>query len=134
MKEYTAKEIKELTANKYTLKVTRTQLSHTIKFKEEFWTMYKAGLAPRKILSELGYRPEMFGQKRIDSLVQGIKKQAISPDGFTEGYSRQRRISLKSELTNLDTPESVSKLHHEVQYLRQEVDFIKKILKTDSKG
>ena len=34
MREYTAKQIKELKANPYTLKVTKNKLYFTIKFKE----------------------------------------------------------------------------------------------------
>ena len=39
MKEYTAKQIKELKANPYTLKVTKNKLYFTIKFKEDFWKL-----------------------------------------------------------------------------------------------
>ena len=74
MKEYTPKQIKKLEANPYTLKVTKNKLYFTIKFKEDFWINYQAGNAPRKILSDLGYDLEYFGQKQIDSIVQRIKK------------------------------------------------------------
>lgn len=42
MKEYSVKEIKELKANPYTLKVTKYKLSHTAKFKEDFWIRYQS--------------------------------------------------------------------------------------------
>lgn len=61
---------KKLEANPYTLKVTKNKLYFTIKFKEDFWINYQAGNAPRKILSDLGYDLEYFGQKQIDSIVQ----------------------------------------------------------------
>ena len=70
MREYTSREMKELMKNPYTLRVTKFQLSHTAKFKEDFWISYQAGNAPKKIIADMGYNPEMFGQKRIDSLVQ----------------------------------------------------------------
>ena len=41
MREYTAKQIKELKANPYTLKVTKNKLYFTIKFKEDFWNKSK---------------------------------------------------------------------------------------------
>ena len=85
MKEYTKKEMKILEDNPYTLRVTKNKLSHTAEFKKIFWTKYQAGESPRKILTDLGYDPNMFGQKRIDSLVQHIKKQALSGNGFSEG-------------------------------------------------
>lgn len=85
MKEYTAKEMKLLKANPYTFKVTKSKLYFTVEFKEAFWTAYQAGMAPRKILEDLGYNLEMFGQKQIDSIVQRIKKQAQSGGGFRQG-------------------------------------------------
>ena len=96
MKEYTPKQIKKLEANLYTLKVTKNKLYFTIKFKEDFWINYQAGNAPRKILSDLGYDLEYFGQKQIDSIVQRIKKEALSGNGFREGENRERRIPMKA--------------------------------------
>ena len=78
MREYTAKEQRLLLANPYTYKVTRNRLYFTAAFKEEFWAGYQAGVAPRKMLSNLGYDPGMFGQKQVDSMVQSIKRQAAS--------------------------------------------------------
>ena len=127
MKEYTKKEIKELNKNPYTLKVTKNQLSHTAEFKRVFWTKYQAGMSPRKILEELGYNPKIFEQKRIDSLVQRIKKQALSGNGFTEGNNRTKRMKIVS--SEEFTPESFKQMQHEVLYLKQEVEFLKKITK-----
>ncbi|MDP4178601.1 MAG: hypothetical protein Q8900_09710 [Bacillota bacterium] len=132
MKEYSAKEIKELKSNPYTLNVTKYKLSHTVKFKEDFWIKYQVGIAPRKILEELGYNPEMFGQKRIDSLVQRIKGQALSGDGFTEGSNRTKRMKIESLNTTNVSAKSIDYMQHELQYLRQEVEFLKKIIKADN--
>jgi hypothetical protein len=132
MKEYTKKELKELNENPYTLKVTKNKISHTAEFKRVFWTKYQAGETPRKILIDLGYNPNMFEQKRIDSLVQRIKKQALAGNGFTEGYNRVKRVKIVSN--EEFTPESFAQMQHEVLYLKQEVEFLKKITKeTNSK-
>lgn len=127
MKEYTKKELKELNENPYTLKATKNKVSHTVEFKQAFWTKYQAGETPRKILTDLGYNPKMFEQKRIDSLVQRIKKQALSGNGFSEGYKRTKRVKLVSN--EEFTPESFTQMQHEVLYLKQEVEFLKKISK-----
>ena len=82
---------------------------------------------PRKILTDLGYNPNMFEQKRIDSLVQHIKKQALSGNGFSEGYNRTKRVKIVSN--EEFTPESFVQMQHEVLYLKQEVEFLKKITK-----
>ena len=77
------------------------------------------------MLEDLGYDPKMFGQKQIDSIVQRIKKEAASPQGFTEGQNRERRASKPIEENGM----SVERMCHELKYLRQEVEFLKKIVK-----
>ena len=133
MKEYTPKQIKKLEANPYTLKVTKNKLYFTIKFKEDFWINYQAGNAPRKILSDLGYDLEYFGQKQIDSIVQRIKKEALSGNGFREGENRKRRIPVKAtNREELSSPQSIERMQNELLYLRQEVEFLKKIIMTNN--
>lgn len=133
MKEYTPKQIKKLEANPYTLKVTKNKLYFTIKFKEDFWISYQAGNAPRKILSDLGYDLEYFGQKQIDSIVQRIKKEALSGNGFREGENRERRIPMKAtNREELSSPQSIERMQNELLYLRQEVEFLKKIIMTNN--
>lgn len=135
MKEYTAKEMKLLKANPYTFKVTKYKLYFTIEFKETFWTAYQAGMAPRKIFEDLGYDLDMFGQKQIDSIVQSIKKQAQSGCGFRQGENRTRRkkdgLSIPKD-TSVESQEALTNILNEVKYLRQEVDFLKKIVKTEN--
>ena len=129
MKEYTPKQIKELKANPYTLNVTKNKLYFTAKFKEDFWISYQAGNAPRKILSDFGYNLDLFEQKQIDSLVQRIKKQALSGNGFTEGENRTKRVAMKAtDEIELSSPQSIERMQNELLYLRQEVEFLKKII------
>ena len=132
MKEYTRKQIRELEKNPYVLKVTKHKLYYTAKMKQDFWVSYQAGNAPRKILADFGFDLSIFGQKQIDSLVQHIKKQALSGNGFTEGENRTKRIPMKATNENgLATPQSIERMQGELLYLRQEVDFLKKIIKAD---
>lgn len=133
MKEYTAKQIKQLEKNPYVFKVTKHKLYYTAKFKEDFWISYQAGNSPRKILTDFGFDIDIFGQKQIDSLVQHIKKQALSGNGFTEGENRQRRVSMKATSEEeLSSPQSIKRMQNELLYLRQEVEFLKKIIIADN--
>lgn len=127
MREYTSKEMKALKENPYTFKVTKHKLYFTTSFKEAFWTAYQAGIAPRKIMTDLGYDLKMFQQKQIDSIVQRIKSQADAVEGFSEGEQHARRPKLPDE--KVMTAESMT---HELNYLRQEVEFLKKIIKRDN--
>ena len=133
MKEYTPKQIRELKANPYTLNVTKNKLYFTAKFKEDFWISYQAGNAPRKILLDFGYNLEYFGQKQIDDIVQRIKRQALSGNGFTEGENRKKRIPKKATKEDeLSSPQSIERMQNELLYLRQEVEFLKKIIIADN--
>ena len=93
----------------------------------------RAGNAPRKILLDFGYNLEYFGQKQIDDIVQRIKRQALSGNGFTEGENRQKRISIKAtNEEDLSSPQSIERMQNELLYLRQEVEFLKKIIIADN--
>ena len=131
MKEYSPKEMKQLKANPYTLNVTKNKLYFTAAFKEAFWIKYQAGDAPRKILSDLGYDLSSFGQKQIDSIVQSIKRQALSGNGFSEGENRKKRAMIKPP-EDITSPQSLEYMQNELLYLRQEVEFLKKIIKIDN--
>mgnify|MGYP003449038062 CR=1 FL=1 len=133
MKGYTPKQIKVLQANPYTFKVTAKKLYFTAQFKEKFWVSYQAGNAPRKIMQDLGYDLSMFTQKQIDNYVQRIKKEALSGNDFREGENRQRRIPMKEPSEKeLSSPQSIERMHNELLYLRQEVEFLKKIIIADN--
>ena len=68
-------------------------------------------------------------QKQIDSLVQRIKKQALSGNGFTEGENRTKRVVMKTtDEIELSSPQSIERMQNELMYLRQEVQFLKKII------
>lgn len=128
MSKYTKKQMKELKENPYTLKVDDNRIFFTIEFKKVFWTKYQAGMSPRQILKELNYNLDYFRQKQIDSIVQRIKKEALKGE-FTEGYNRDKRMKIKQpEIDN--SPQVIQHMQNELIYLRQEVDFLKKVLKT----
>lgn len=134
MKEYTTKEIKQLKANPYTLKVTKNKLYFTAKFKEDFWIRYQSGDAPKKIMSDLGYGMDCITQKQIDNYAQRIKREALSGNGFKEGTNRVKRMPAKEpgDISDLASPQSIERMQNEILYLRQELEFLKKIIKADN--
>ena len=128
MRKYTQKQIKELKSNPYTLQVSDKRIFFTIEFKKIFWKKYQAGMSPRSIFKEMDYNLDYFGQKQIDSIVQRVKKEALAGE-FTEGYSRINRIKINEPSSDI-TPQNIKQMQNELLYLRQEVDFLKKVLKT----
>ncbi len=129
MREFTEKEIKLLEKNPYTFKTTKHKIYFTAAFKEAFWIRYQAGVAPRKIMSDLGYDLGVFTQKQIDNYVQRIKREALSGNGFSEGEDRTKRAPIKDPCHGEEvTPQSMERMQSELLYLRQEVEFLKKII------
>lgn len=84
-------------------------------------------------MSDFGFDLTISGQKQIDSLVQRIKREALSGDGFSEGENRQRRTSKRSmNKEELPSPSVIKSMQHELLYLQQEVEFLKKIIIADN--
>lgn len=84
-------------------------------------------------MQELGYDLSLFTQKQIDNYVQRIKKEALSGNGFREGENRERRIPMKAtNREELSSPQSIERMQNELLYLRQEIEFLKKIIMTDN--
>lgn len=129
MKKYTKNQISELSKNPYTFQINNKRILFTIEFKKLFWIKYQAGMSPRAILKELNYNLDCFGQKQIDSITQRIKKEALAGE-FTEGYSRNRRAKINEPDIEL-TSQNIKQMQNELMYLRQEVDFLKKVLRTE---
>ena len=125
--KFTKREIQLIKNNPYTYKVTESQICYTKEFKEEFWKRYQAGESPRSIVEALGYDPDMIGQYLINGLQINIQKQAKRPEGFTEGKGRRRGRKIELyDVENNPSDETIVKMQHELLYLRQEVEFLKK--------
>lgn len=128
--KFTKREIQLIKNNPYTYKVTEAQICYTKGFKEEFWRRYQAGETPRAIVEALGYDPDMIGQSRINGLQINISKQAQREGGFTQGKGPGSKRKLQRELYDVEQKpivETIVKMQHELLYLRQEVEFLKKI-------
>lgn len=121
---FTNEDMEVLRENRYTYKVTPYMLQFTREFKALFWKEYQQGSLPRQILEKYGYPADMLGKERIWGITQVIKKQHASQDGLREGRRPRARSKPKEGGT---TEEQVKQLQGEVQYLRQEIEFLKKI-------
>ena len=106
--------------NRHVKNVGRSFVYFNDDFKEQFWRMYHEGnLLPQEILLRLGVDYDMLGRKRVEGIVQNLKKK------YAKGIAEDRR---KKRKTDLSRERQVSKLHAEIEYLRQENEFLKKIV------
>lgn len=131
MHYFTEEQKMILQQNPYTFKVTSWQIFFKIGFKEEFVKRYNTGMTPRQILISMGYDPEIFGETRIADIKKSIFRQYKRDIGFTEG-PRSKSSDYKIKPVMNEPSESVSKeafinMQHEILYLKQEIEFLKKI-------
>ncbi|MFV0497644.1 MAG: HTH domain-containing protein [Candidatus Fimivivens sp.] len=68
-KAFTEEELGAIRANPYVKSATAKMIRFTVAFKEEFWRRYtEEHQSQRRIVEELGFDPEILGQKRIDGI------------------------------------------------------------------
>lgn len=119
--KFTPEQQQLLRNNPYTIRVTENVLSLSKEFKELFYKEYLAGSLPRDILQKYGLPPDILGERRIWGISYTIRKQ------FEEtGKFRDVRAP-SSPLTKHSTEDKIRQLEHQVNYLTQEVKFLKKI-------
>ena len=77
----------------------------------------------------MGYDPKMLGRNRTKNLIRKIKEEAESRTGIHNGYAKRnpKRLTVEQIAELQENPASYSKLKTEVIYLREEVEFLKKI-------
>ena len=122
--KFTEEQQQELQNNKYTARVTANSLSFTKEFKELFYNEYLTGVLPREILRRYGYPVEILGKRRIWGIAHGIKKEYESNGGFRDVRSPRPAPARSEELT---PEQQIRQLQHKLDYLTQEVEFLKKI-------
>jgi len=122
---FTQEQIEQLRSNPYTYKVTTRQIFFTKEFKQEFYKKRQEGLTLRETIVALGYDPDVLGEKRIAGISHYINKALREGGGFREGI-RPRNSILDEECPEV-TKENFLRMHHELQYMKQEIEFLKKI-------
>lgn len=122
--KFTEEQQQELRNNKYTAKVTANSLSFTKEFKELFHNEYLTGVLPREILRRYGYPVEILGKQRIWGIAHCIKKEYESNGSFRDVRSPRPAPARSEELT---PEQQIKQLQQKLDYLTQEVEFLKKI-------
>ena len=128
-KPFTPEQVEQLKSNPYTYKVSERKILFTKDFKQAFYEKRQEGMILRDIVAFLGYDPDVLGQSRIDSISYSINKVLRENGEFREGV-RPRQSILDEECPEV-TWENFLRMHHELQYMKQEIEFIKKISSPD---
>lgn len=123
---FTKEEQELLAANQYTFRVSDKQLSFTAEFKSLFWDDYCVGNTPAQILRKYGYPTEILGESRITGIQRMIKKESQKADGFFSGRRPPAESSDEEPLDAASQQKRINKLEQKVQYLEQQMEFLKK--------
>lgn len=129
-KTLNAEEIAKLRNSPYIASVLSGRITFTPEFKRLAYEQMSCGKSIHKVLEEHGINPEILGESRIWGLVQKLRANADRAEGFADLRVRNKRKPAKeSKEQTLAT--KVEELEHELAYMRQEVEFLKKIHMAD---
>ena len=120
---FTEEQIRKLADNRYTYRVSSKSISFTPEFMRLLCRKKAEGLQNRKIFEECGYDPDVLGRYRMSNAVRKIKGKSPedSPDKPLPN-SKMREFDENSD------KRAMKQMQHEILYLRQEVEFLKKIM------
>ena len=124
---FTDEQIADLKANPYVAVVDRDRVYFTARFKEYFWGLYtQDSMMPSEILRRTGIDPKMLGTARTRGMVANLKKEIARRGSFTDVIV----IRTNSPEGQRDTEKSneIGRLRIENEYLKQELEFVKKIV------
>lgn len=124
--KFTEEQIDYLNQNPFVYKVTPSRLYLTKDFKELFYSDYQDGYQPAEIFSKYGLDPNIIGEQRVWSMSFRIRKEYESNGEFREGYNR-KRIPRSGDNNALSEKEELKVLRQKVEYIEQEIAFLKKI-------
>lgn len=140
---FTPEQLQELLSSPYVAAVSRKSVSYTLAFKELFWQRYCDGVEPLQIFIDAGIDPNILGMSRIKGLAKTLRKNKEMGVPFNEGDEPhvgnnekmfKFPIPPKRMASTTITYEDAAKLSTKVEYLSQQIEFIKKIILADNGG
>ena len=120
---FTEEQVRILADNPYTRRVGEYTISFTPEFLRDACRMRAAHKTYRQIFEEHGYDPDMIGRRRMYHVGECIKGK--TPGDFPDMRQIRPKVigfDQKSE------KRAMKQMQHEILYLRQEVEFLKKIM------
>ena len=142
--EFTPEQLRELLESPHVAYISRKTVSFTLAFKEIFWQRYCDGVQPMQIFTDAGLNPDAVGRIRINGFAKLLRQQREKGLPFNDG--REPHIGQPEKQFEFPkpprrpnnalpiSPDEAAKLTHQVAYLSQELEFIKKIILAGKDG
>lgn len=126
---FTEEQVNQLRKNPYVYSVTPARLTFTKEFKELFLDSYNKGELPRFILENHGFDIQILGERRVWGISQRIREEYQKYGEVNQGYTHRSPCAETSDAGKqiLSDKEQIRQLQHRVEYLEQQMEFLKKI-------
>jgi len=119
-------EVVNLSKNINVSKVSNKSITYSYEFKKRFICKYKNGKSSRVIFEEAGFDINVLGLRRIEMASNRWRKAFSNNGGLGLMDSRKTALGrpIKRPLTD---SEKIKRLEIQVEYLKMENDFLKKL-------
>lgn len=125
-KIFSDSEIEYLTKNKYTLKVSEKAITYTNEFKIHFIAESTKGKSSTQIFEEAGFEVEIIGLRRIICARDRWKK-AFKNHGVLGLNDTRKTNTGRPLMRNLTQEDIIARKDSEIEYLKAEVELLKKL-------
>lgn len=135
-RKFTDSEMQQMRENPFTLNVTPYTIRFTYEFKlYALKKLEEPKMTIAKMFSEAGYDPKILGEYRMESIVKRMKAEAASPEGLKIPPKTREAVLSAYEERDLEKQQlrkTIRLLQEEVQYLHQQMEFLKKIYQAEN--
>ena len=126
MAKFTQEQMEQLRQSPHVLQVTESFVMLKPEFKLYLWEQKQQGRSVREVLRENGIDPKVFGEKRVENLSYRLNRDIRDNADFTDKRKTNGRTAAPAE-GEMDLEARVRWLTHQLEYTRQEVEFLKKL-------
>lgn len=131
--KFTPEQMEILAANPFTRRVTVYRISYTLEFKNLFLAQYESGESVHDIFHSLGYDTDILGKSRIYSFANSLLNKVEAGEPLSEVPARSKTDKPENiDYNTMPAQQSVAAMQRELTYLRQQVEFLKKITELDN--
>lgn len=123
-------EVAKLSKNKNISKVSNKIITYTFEFKKNFIDKYKIGKLPRIIFEEAGFDLDILGMKRIETASKHWRKK-FEDSGQIGLIDTRKTCSGRPLQKELTKSEKIKRLEAQIEYLKIENEFLKKLDKIE---
>lgn len=132
LSRFTDAEVELLKANPFTSKVDHRHIWFTLEFQNIFLARYEAGDTATEIFTSLGYDVSILGPNRVYGFSRRLYDRLGSGRELTERHSNSKAPEpMNVDYNTMPSQQAVSAMQRELTYLRQQVEFLKKITELD---